>query len=246
MSMTTESREGFPGFPPGFEALFGPPCPPTGAESSRAPPGLEGLGGLEAPASCTVSKFRTLEGTVQVGPPGFWRPDEEHEERLTRAVAHASHVLRRLGEGEHGGELTAEDRCELAGHSQNLDCATALDLEWFDALPTTAAFVLLRLDVIAGHGDMARRAVREAERAVGDVLILVCTRDMMSEALRLQGLPAILTERILTAFHGCVKDNIFSALGVAKYHLFNEGMKFSRRRARQKKAKHEDGKRVPW
>ena len=177
------NREGFTCGPPaGLEALFG------------ASPGLESLGGLEAFASRSTGQFmpNTLEGTVLFGPPGSWPRNEEHEERLTRAVAHASRVLRLLGEGggvqehpsevmeeqrgdmteeqrgdmtedfpcfaagsatnhrrgdmteeqrgdmteqrgdmtekefgagEHGGELTAEDRCDLTGHSRNLDYA---------------------------------------------------------------------------------------------------------------------------
>ena len=277
--------------------------PPPGLEAFRAPPGLEGLGGLEAFASCSTGQFmaNTFED-VLFGPPGLWPRNEEREERLTCAVAHASRVLRLLGEGggvqehprevieeqrgdmaeeqrgdrmedfpcfsagsatnpqhgdmteeqrvdmteeqrgdmtekelgagERGGELTAEDRCDLVGHSQILDYAKALDLDGFEGLATVAAVILLRLDDIAGRGGVARRAVNDAAVAVRNVLILVCTRDVMIEALNHQGIPAILRERILTAFQGCIRDHIYSDLGTAKYHLFNEGRKFSRRRAR--------------
>ena len=265
------NREGFTcGPPPGleaFEALF------------RAPPGLEGLGGLEAFASCSTGQFmpNTFED-VLFGPPGLWPRNEEREERLTCAVAHASRVLRlldegggvqeppsevteeqrgdmteeqsiniieeeELGAGEHGGELAAEDRCELVGHSQNLDYAKALDLDGFEGLATVAAVILLRLDDIAGRGDMARRAVREAEVAVRDMLILVCTRNMMIEELCRQGLPDILKVRILAAFQGRIREHIFSDLGTSKYHLFCEGRKFSNRY--RKKAKERDGSRTP-
>ena len=134
-----------------------------------------------------------------------------------------------------GGELTAEDRCDFMGHSRNLDyakAAKALDLDGFEGLATVAAVILLRLDDVAGRGDMARRVVREADMAVRDVLVLVCTRDVMIEALNHQDIPAILKERILTAFQGCIRDHIYNDLSTGKYHLFNEGRKFSRRRAR--------------
>ena len=256
--------EGFTcGPPPGleaFEPLF------------RAPPGLEGLGGLEAFASCSTGQFKpNLEG---MGP-----SNEEHEERLARAVAHASRVLLLLGErggvqehpsevteeqrgdttdeqsiniieetefgaGEHGaGELTAEDRCTLTRHARNLHYARALDLDGFEGLATVAAVILLRLDDIAGRGDMARRAVREAEVAVRDMLILVCTRNMKIEELCRQGLPDILKVRILAAFQGRIREHIFSDLGTSKYHLFCEGRKFSKRY--RKKAKERDGSRTP-
>ena len=106
-----------------------------------------------------------------------------------------------------------------------------------------AAVILLRLDDIAGHGDMARRAVREAEMAVREVLILVCTRNVMIEELSRQGIPAILKMRILTAFQGRIREHIFSDLGTAKYHLFCEGRKFSFRR--RKRAKERGGSRMP-
>ena len=298
-----------------FASLQGLTCGPApGLEAFRPPPGLEavaplqGLGGLEAPPSTSTFMPKLQRGTVQVGPPGIWPPNEECEERLRRAVAHASHVLRLLGEGggaqeppsevteegrgdmteeqsineeeelgvgEHGGERTAaaEDRCELAetqkkkenvdalaslqgpgqaagggpckltaehrgelvGLSQKLDHAKALEKDGLDELPTTAASILLRLDFIAGHGDVARRAVREAEMAVRDVLLLVCSRNVMSDTLAHQGMPDILRNRILTAFNGCLKQRIFTELGTAKYHLFNEGVKFNRRPRRRSK-----------
>ena len=256
------NREGFTcGPPPGLEALFGTPAV------------LEGLGGLEAPASCSTRQFmpNTLEG--------LWPRNEEHEERLTEAVAHAIRVLHVLGSGgggqedpsevteeqrsdmteeqsisiieetelragEHGGELTAEDREDLTVHSRNLQDAKELDSGGFEGLATVVALILLRLDDIAGRGDMARRAVGDAEIAVRDLMILVCSRDMMAEAFRYQGMPDILKERIKTAFQGCIiREHIFSDLGTAKYHIFNEGRKFSRRR--RKRAKEQEGSRTP-
>ena len=77
-------------------------------------------------------------------------------------------------------------------------------------------------------------AVNKAIIAVQNVIILVCSRGLTLEDLGSQGMPSILKQRIALLFPESCNDERLSRLGVAKYHLFNEGTKFSRRRARNK------------
>ena len=54
-----------------------------------------------------------------------------------------------------------------------------------------------------------------------------------------QGIPAALKERISRVLRPATfevrRRALSSRIGVAKYHLFNDGVKFSRRRARKKR-----------
>ena len=116
--------------------------------------------------------------------------------------------------------------------SQDLVYAFALDQAGGHGLPQLAAFILVSLDLIAGQGHEARRAVNKAIIAVQNGIILVCSRGLTLEDLGSQ--PSVLKQRIALLFPHCSNDERLSRLGVAKYHLFNEGNKFSRRRARNK------------
>ena len=120
--------------------------------------------------------------------------------------------------------------------SQELDHAFALDKAGMGGywLPVLAAFILVTLDLIADQGDEAKRSVHEATQAVQDVIILVCCRGVTTEELGSQGMPKVLKQRLAFLFPGTCTDDRLSRFGTAKYHLFNEGVKFSRRPAKKK------------
>ena len=159
-------------------------------------------------------------------PPGMWNETKnttaQLQDRLTLEVAHLSWLLRELG-----GKLGELLMCR----SQDLAYAFVLDQAGGHGLPQLAAFILVSLDLIAGQGHEARRAVNKAIIAVQNVIILVCSRGLTLEDLGSQGLPGVLKERIALLFPECCNDERLSRPGVAEYHLFNEGKKFSRRRA---------------
>ena len=97
-----------------------------------------------------------------------------------------------------------------------------------------AAFILVTLDLIAHQGDEAKRSVQEAQQAVQNVIILVCCRGVTIEELVSQGMPTLLKQRLAFLFPGSCTDSRLSRLGTAKYHIFNEGVKFCRRPKRNK------------
>ena len=56
-------------------------------------------------------------------------------------------------------------------------------------------------------------------------------------------MPSGLKESIKTVFRGFADDDIFSRVGVAKYHLFTEGAKFGKRVRKPKRLR--DGDPMP-
>ena len=165
-------------------------------------------------------------------PPGLDAPewqeaDPQLQGRLTLEVARLNRQLRELG-GTHG---------ELLWCSNELALAFALDQTGNGyGLPELAAFILISLDLIADQGDEAKRSVHEATQTVQNVIVLVCSRGLTIEELGHKGMPGVLRQRIATLFPGycCTDDRLLGRLGVAKYRVFNDGVKFSRRRARTK------------
>ena len=87
---------------------------------------------------------------------------------------------------------------------------------------------------MAGKGEGARAGLRTAIKSVSDVIMLVSCRTLTSEELASQGMPVVLKKRLLALFPWCREEERFSRFGDSKYHLFNDGGKFSRRWARIK------------
>ena len=170
-------------------------------------------------------------GLEQDRPPGFWQEAEnttpQLQGRLALEVARLSRLLRGLG-GTHG---------ELLWCSRELALAFALDQAGTGGygLPELAAFILVSLDLIADQGDKAKRSVHDATQAVQNVILLVCCRGLTTKELGSQGMPVVLKQRIATLFPWSCNDERLSRLGVAKYHLFNEGVKFRRRFRKKEK-----------
>ena len=192
------------------------------------PPGLDAPEVNQAGASCSSKDLLRKHPDRS---PGLWNEGEKMtpqlHDRLTLEVDKLSRLLRELGATR--GEL-------LMWRSQELDHAFALDKAGMGGhwLPVLAAFILVTLDLIADQGDEAKRSVHEATQAVQDVIILVCCRGVTTEELGSQGMPKVLKQRLAFLFPGTCTDDRLSRLGTAKYHLFNEGVKFSRRPAKKK------------
>ena len=194
------------------------------------PPGLDVPGFVDAAASGSSKDQFTLLRTDQHMPSGVWDETKNFavqlQERLTLEVAHLSRLLCELG-----GKLGELLMCR----SEELVYAFALDEAVGHGLPQFAAFILVSLDLIADQGREARKAVHEAIIAAQNVIILVCSRGLTLADLGSQGMPSVLKQRIALLFSlDSYHDERLSRLGVAKYHLFNEGTKFSRRKARMK------------
>ena len=111
-------------------------------------------------------------------------------------------------------------------------------------LPQQAAYTLVRLEVMQSHGDGPRRALAEAVRMIQNVLVLACSREVALVDLRERGIPVALRARLAQvcreAMGGATCDAdaleaLISRCGVAKHHLFCNGVKFSRRRAKRDK-----------
>ena len=159
------------------------------------------------------------------------------EERLTCELAEASRLLRQLaerrGEGpaELSGELMETYRDQFAQLSQNLMNNATGDVA------ELAAFALGCIEnwEESVNGDNPRRGLSEEVRTMQNVITLACSIGLAAEQLCGQGLPAVLTDRIASVLHehgGVPKqtmEDYLSRFGVAKYHLFNPGVRFNRR-----------------
>ena len=163
---------------------------------------------------------------------------EEHS-NLTEYSCGESTEEERFGVGAAEGGLTDEHRSELLKLSRELSNALAHHDEAvrFDSLAEQAARSLTRLDRIASHGDGPKRAVRRAVRSMQNILTLVCAQGLTLEELGHQGVPAPMKAK-MTAM--CIKlaldeGNLIARCGTAKYRLFNDGKKFSRRRRKRSK-----------
>ena len=163
---------------------------------------------------------------------------EEHS-NLTEYSCGESTEEERFGVGAAEGGLTDEHRSELEKLSRELSNALAHsdDLLRFESLAEQAALSFTRLDSIASHGDGPRRAVRKAVRCMQNILTLVCCRGLTPEELGHQGVPAPMRAKIATV---CIKfmldeESTIARCGTAKYRLFNDGRKFSRRRRKRSK-----------
>ena len=223
------------GPPPGLDA---PEVNQAGASCSKdsfmppmrcfgLPPGLDAPEVNQVGTSC--SSKDSLR-TDQDRPPGLWNEGEKMtphlQDRLTLEVEKLGRLLRELG-GTLGKALMCRPN-ELAR-------AFALDQTGNGhGLPELAAFILVCLDLIAGLGDEAKRSVREATQTVQDVIILVCCRGLTTEELGSRGMPQVLKQRLAFLFPEYYNTERLSRLGVAKHRVFNDGEKFSRRRARKK------------
>lgn len=119
-------------------------------------------------------------------------------------------------------DLTDEQRREATQVSVALRNIVAVSAGELDAY---AARALLRLDALGGHSE----ELRQAARAVQDVVVLACAHGLRPEELRGQGMSVELKARIVNALGDASCKNLISRLGTAKYHLFNDGEKFCRR-----------------
>ena len=143
------------------------------------------------------------------------------------------------------GSVLEQHRSALAMQAQELKNAVASD-SW-ESLAAKAANTIVLIHTIAGCGDGPRRAVGVLMQPLQNALVLAMSlglTDADFALLHSQGLPPPLKTQVVSLFHQALREptvdeieNLMSRLGVAKYHLFNKGKKFSRRAKRQKKAK---------
>ena len=206
---------------------------PLGLGERHDAPSLAPTGPSSSTEEFTTQTLMRRDGDRH---PGIWTVANDAtqlQERLTLEVAHAFHLL-----SEPAGEIVKEQRIditkEFACRSRGLAYAFALDQAGFDGFAEFAAWILIGLYILSLQGDEARRAVTPAMKPMQNVLMLVVCRGLTLEELGSQGLPVVVKERLAILFLGCMNEQILSRLGVAKYHLFNDGVKFSRRRARTK------------
>lgn len=147
----------------------------------------------------------------------------------------------RFGVSAAEGGLTDEHRSELAKLSRGLSNAFAhpSDFLRFESLAEQAAWSFTRLDSIASHGDGPIRAVRKAVRCMQNVLTLVCARGLTPEELGHQGVPVPMRANIVAVCRKFQLDEegTIARCGIAKYRLFNDGRKFSRRRRKKPKTR---------
>jgi len=163
---------------------------------------------------------------------------EEHS-NLTEYSCGESTEEEGFGVGAAEGGLTDEHRSELLKLSRELSNALAHpdDLVRFDSLADQAVISLTLLDRIASHGDGPKRAVRKAVRSMQNILTLVCAHGLTLEELGHQGVLAPMKATITAV---CLKlafdeAHTIARCGIAKYQLFNDGRKFSRRRRKPSK-----------
>ena len=196
--------------------------PPHGM---RPPPGLAGD---ESPwkVYLPVSWTRTCGGGEQ-----NIMSLQTFEERLITEVAQASDLLRQLA-SSGTAELMEKHRHELARLSQE---------ELSGAGTTKLAQLAASLECIAGTSHGARLAVGEVARVMNNCVVLACCRELTKDDVAVlgkapglpSGLRAVLVSVLREAMPEASDDAIssmMSRLGVAKYHCFTAGVKFSRRR----------------
>ena len=112
------------------------------------------------------------------------------------------------------------------------------DLKWISENMTggedverRAAKALDRVDTVLqryGHHE----AMKKAQRKTQDVLLLACCRLLDPDELQEKGIPDKLHERLNRACQRDVAKDLllWARLGKAKYHLFTNGQRFSRRK----------------
>ena len=142
-------------------------------------------------------------------------------ELLAQEIDHAHNLLVSL-QG-----TTEEQRDEITGMARAWSDALASDST---AIAQVAAQTLLHLYALPDLSD----EVRLAARTVQDVLVLACSQECWTHDMGGQGIPHKLRVRIQSAFgDDDVPEDLLSRVGVAKYHLFNKGIKFGRRPKRK-------------
>ena len=143
------------------------------------------------------------------------------------------------------GAQLVKHRPEVANLSQALYTANTLDWMSMWNLAVLVAHFLGLIELLAHPGGRPSfQALTPCEQALQNVFILALCVGLDEEGLatmRQQGLPKelkALVHDVLTAAtnedSGDLHTLLFSRLGVAKYHLFTEGHRFSRRKARVK------------
>lgn len=160
-----------------------------------------------------------MDSTVFGPPPGLARGLLHQEMDL------AIHHLRHLS---HWRGSTENQREEITRIVQVWNDSFASDAAGLDKV---AAQTLLRLDTFSRSDE-----VRQAARGVQNVLVLVCSQGLTHDDLGGPGIPKVLKARLRSAFGdiNCgVTENTLSRLGVAKYHIFNKGARFSRRQRKK-------------
>ena len=149
---------------------------------------------------------------------------------------------------ELSGEVLEKHRPALERQWHQLNNAAATDSwEW---LAVQAAYTLALVDTIADCSAGTRRPLGDLTRAIQNVIVLaasLCLSDEEFALLENQGLGSPLKQLLGGLLHQGYRDPtadeieiLLSRLGVAKYHIFNEGKKFSRRKKRVKNPKSAD------
>ena len=177
-------------------------------------------------------------GTAPSSGSGAFRPQQQRSMDGKERCAQGTTV-------ELTGSVLEQHRSALAMQAQELNNAVASD-SWA-SLAAEAANTIVLIHSIAGCGDGPRRAVGVLMQPLQNALVLAMSlglTDADFALLQSQGLTLPLKTQVVSLFHQALKEpteeemeKLISRLGVAKYHLFNDGMKFSRRGARVKKEK---------
>lgn len=122
---------------------------------------------------------------------------------------------------------------------------SAVTAEAWDSIADAAAHTFALVDAMGDSGDGSGRAVQEARHTIQNVMVLAASLGLTDDEFRqlgAQGMPTSLKARLSILLHMALGQlsvdaclSLLSRLGVAKYHVFNRGVKFSRRRRREKK-----------
>lgn len=159
------------------------------------------------------------------------------KERLTSELAKACRLLCEyacgVGQGELSGEFIGKHRCDFDKMSRELSNAA---LESIAEQAGHAIGQLLAAIQLGAASTQDNKAVRNAVNLMQNIVVLACSLELTAEEfahLQRQGMPDSLKMRILSVLPNDV--DLISRFGVAKYHLFTSGARFSRRRARIKK-----------
>ena len=172
------------------------------------------------------------------------------EERLQCEVAEANRILLTVVEGV--AQDTAEPFYEGLEKRRNALMsrfynAVAHDFAsgTLESLSVEAAKTLAFINTTVGSGDVPRRALTGITQPLQNILVLLTSLSLTEDDFTLlrqtQGLTQALNRQLSNVLHAAFPvstekefEILLIRFGVAKYHLYTDGVKFSRRRGRVK------------
>ena len=136
------------------------------------------------------------------------------------------------------GGFASNDQCRLDLHGLSVELMRAFeqDVAWFGPLAEVGINIGLVLERASAQEGL-REALHPLTLCLRNVVLLACARGFAPEDMVGPGLPQLLKVRlgsVIRAVQPHIAEEVcshqISNLGVAKYQLFNAGVKFGRRR----------------